>query len=42
MPEPDLVQMGISGLDPILADGIPRGNVILLEGAIGKIGRAHV
>ena len=35
MPEPDLVQMGISGLDPILADGIPRGNVILLEGAIG-------
>jgi len=35
MLEPDLVQTGITGLDAILADGIPRGNVILLEGAIG-------
>ena len=35
MPEADLVQTGIAGLDPILAAGIPRGNVILLEGAIG-------
>ena len=35
MPEPDLVKTGISGLDIILSDGIPRGNVILLEGAIG-------
>ncbi len=34
-PEPDLVPTGISGLDDILARGIPRGNVILLEGAIG-------
>jgi circadian clock protein KaiC len=34
-PVPDLVRTGISGLDSILADGIPRGNVILLEGAIG-------
>jgi circadian clock protein KaiC len=35
MPEADLVKTGISGLDSILSDGIPRGNVILLEGAIG-------
>lgn len=35
MPESDLVKTGISGLDVILAAGIPRGNVILLEGAIG-------
>ena len=28
-------QPGIRGLDSILAEGIPRGNVILLEGAIG-------
>ena len=34
-PAPDLVKTGISGLDSILANGIPRGNVILLEGAIG-------
>ena len=31
----DLVQTGINGLDEILSHGIPRGNVILLEGAIG-------
>src|SRR5436309_3918628 len=35
MPERDLVQTGIAGLDSILSDGIPRGNVILLEGSIG-------
>jgi circadian clock protein KaiC len=35
MPEPDLVRTGISGLDSILSGGIPRGNLILLEGAIG-------
>ena len=32
MAEPDLVKTGISGLDAILSGGIPRGNVILLEG----------
>jgi circadian clock protein KaiC len=35
MAERDLVKTGISGLDGILSGGIPRGNVILLEGAIG-------
>jgi circadian clock protein KaiC len=35
MSEPDLVRTGIAGLDEILSGGIPRGNVILLEGAIG-------
>jgi circadian clock protein KaiC len=35
MPAPDLVKTGIGGLDEILSGGIPRGNVILLEGAIG-------
>lgn len=35
MPEPDIVQTGIAGLDDILSGGIPRGNVILVEGAIG-------
>ncbi|MEO5821423.1 MAG: ATPase domain-containing protein [Vicinamibacteraceae bacterium] len=34
-PDADHVKTGISGLDGILSDGIPRGNVILLEGAIG-------
>src|SRR5688572_21668192 len=34
-PDPDLVKTGINGLDTILADGIPRGNIILLEGGIG-------
>lgn len=32
----DLVKTGVSGLDGILAGGVPRGNVILLEGAIGS------
>jgi circadian clock protein KaiC len=35
MAEPDLVETGIAGLDSILSGGIPRGNVILLEGSIG-------
>jgi circadian clock protein KaiC len=35
MPQYDLVRTGISGLDDILTGGIPRGNVILLEGAVG-------
>jgi circadian clock protein KaiC len=35
MAERDLVKTGIGGLDAILADGIPRGNIILLEGGIG-------
>lgn len=33
--ERDLVETGISGLDAILSDGIPRGSIILLEGSIG-------
>lgn len=32
---PDLVKTGIAGLDDILPNGIPRGNVILVEGSIG-------
>lgn len=35
MVDRDLVKTGISGLDSILSDGIPRGNIILLEGSIG-------
>ena len=35
MSEPDVVRTGIAGLDEILTGGIPRGNVILVEGAIG-------
>ena len=35
MPESDLVKTGIAGLDAILSEGIPRGNVVLVEGAIG-------
>jgi circadian clock protein KaiC len=34
-PQPDLVRTGIAGLDDILNGGIPRGNVILVEGSIG-------
>ena len=33
--ESDVVKTGISGLDAIFSGGIPRGNLILLEGAIG-------
>ena len=35
MPERDLVRTGIYGLDEILSGGIPRGNIILAEGAVG-------
>jgi circadian clock protein KaiC len=35
MTDRDLVRTGIKGLDNILAGGIPRGNVILLEGSVG-------
>ena len=35
VPESQLVQTGVSGLDDILSGGIPRGNVILVEGVIG-------
>ena len=35
MAERDLVKTGIKGLDAILSDGIPRGNIVLLEGVIG-------
>ena len=35
MGERDLVRTGVSGLDTILLGGIPRGNIVLLEGAIG-------
>ena len=35
MPRNDTVKTGIVGLDDILNGGIPRGNVILLEGSIG-------
>jgi circadian clock protein KaiC len=35
MTELDVVKTGISGLDVILSSGIPRGNVILVEGGIG-------
>lgn len=35
MAESDRVKTGIAGLDEILSGGIPRGNVILVEGAIG-------
>ena len=35
MESQDLVKTGIRGLDVILSDGIPRGNLILLEGGIG-------
>ena len=34
-PERDLVKTGISNLDQILSGGIPRRNVILVEGSIG-------
>jgi circadian clock protein KaiC len=35
MDDRDLVKAGIRGLDAILSGGIPRGNLILLEGGIG-------
>jgi hypothetical protein len=33
MAEGDLIQTGVAGLDDILRSGIPKGNVILVEGA---------
>ena len=35
MAEGDLIQTGIAGLDVILQGGIPKGNVLLVEGAAG-------
>jgi len=35
MSDTELIETGISGLDSILSNGIPRANVILVEGAIG-------
>jgi circadian clock protein KaiC len=36
MAEQDLIKTGIHGLDGILLGGIPRGNLILLQGAPGS------
>ena len=36
MTEPDLVKTAIRGLDGILSGGIPRGNVIVVEGPAGS------
>src|SRR5450432_4582748 len=36
MPEGDLIKTGIAGLDSILLGGIPRNNVILLQGVTGS------
>src|SRR5262245_14835999 len=36
MAEADLVKTGIRGFEPILSGGIPRGNVILVEGPAGS------
>jgi circadian clock protein KaiC len=35
MNKPDLVKTGIAGLDEILRGGIPRGNIILVQGIVG-------
>jgi circadian clock protein KaiC len=35
MAEGDVILTGIAGLDDILRNGIPQGNVILVEGAVG-------
>jgi circadian clock protein KaiC len=35
VPESDLVKTGIRGLDDILANGIPQGNIILVTGSAG-------
>ena len=36
MADVDLVKTGIIGLDTILGGGIPRGNVIVVEGPAGS------
>jgi circadian clock protein KaiC len=33
--ERDLVRTGIAGVDGLLSGGVPRGNIVLVEGAIG-------
>ena len=35
MAEGDLIQTGIAGLDDILRGGIPKDNMLLVEGAAG-------
>ena len=35
MAKGDMIPTGIAGLDGILRGGIPRGNVLLVEGAAG-------
>ena len=36
MVEPDLIKTGITGLDGILGGGVPRGNIIVVEGPAGS------
>lgn len=36
MVQPDLVRTGINGFDSLLSGGIPRGNVIVVEGPAGS------
>lgn len=36
MTESNLIRTGITGLDEILMGGIPRGNVVLLQGITGS------
>ena len=36
MPDRDFVKTGVRGLDAILGGGIPRRNIVLVEGAIGS------
>ena len=36
MTEPDLIKTGITGLDSILGGGVPRGNIIVVEGPPGS------
>ena len=35
MPEQDMVKTGVKGFDDLLLGGIPRGNIVLIEGAAG-------
>jgi circadian clock protein KaiC len=35
MAENELIQTGIEGFDNVLLGGIPRGNIILVQGASG-------
>ena len=36
MSESNLINTGIAGLDEIFAGGIPRKNLILVQGAVGS------